>query len=102
MRGADRRLDLLVRDYRNVTASYGVNGFIDDHRAAFERHGTERIYIAEPKGGGKTPRNNRTAEPSAEAERKQLRRHSIRSGVKRMNNPQKVHIPSARNTHSPN
>ena len=32
--------------YRNVTASYGVNGFTDDHRAAFERHGTERVYIA--------------------------------------------------------
>ena len=32
--------------YRNVTASYGVNGFTEDHRAAFERHGTERVYIA--------------------------------------------------------
>jgi DNA primase catalytic core len=32
--------------YRNVTASYGVNGFTSDHRAAFERHGTERVYIA--------------------------------------------------------
>ena len=32
--------------YRQVTASYGVNGFTDDHRAAFERHGTERVYIA--------------------------------------------------------
>jgi DNA primase catalytic core len=32
--------------YRNVTASYGVNGFTADHRAAFERHGTERVYIA--------------------------------------------------------
>jgi DNA primase catalytic core len=31
---------------RNVTASYGVNGFTADHRAAFERHGTERVYIA--------------------------------------------------------
>ena len=32
--------------YRNVTASYGVHGFTADHRAAFERHGTERVYIA--------------------------------------------------------
>jgi DNA primase catalytic core len=31
---------------RQVTASYGVNGFTDDHRAAFEKHGTERVYIA--------------------------------------------------------
>jgi DNA primase catalytic core len=31
---------------RNVTASYGVNGFTDDHRAAFEKYGTERVYIA--------------------------------------------------------
>jgi hypothetical protein len=32
--------------FRNVTASYGVNGFTDDHRKAFEKHGTERVYIA--------------------------------------------------------
>ncbi|HEY2472896.1 MAG TPA: CHC2 zinc finger domain-containing protein [Terracidiphilus sp.] len=32
--------------FRNVTASYGVNGFTQDHRAAFEKHGTERVYIA--------------------------------------------------------
>ena len=32
--------------YRNVTASYGVNGFTADHRAAFERHGISRVYIA--------------------------------------------------------
>jgi len=31
---------------RHVTASYGVNGFTADHRAAFEKHGTERVYIA--------------------------------------------------------
>jgi DNA primase catalytic core len=31
---------------RNVTASYGVNGFTADHRAAFAQHGTERVYIA--------------------------------------------------------
>jgi len=32
--------------YRNVTASYGVEGFTDDHREAFRRHGTERVLIA--------------------------------------------------------
>ena len=32
--------------YRNVTASYGVEGFTADHLAAFERHGTERVLIA--------------------------------------------------------
>jgi DNA primase catalytic core len=32
--------------YRHVTTSYGVNGFTDDHRAAFQRHGTKKIYIA--------------------------------------------------------
>jgi len=32
--------------HRNVTASYGVNGFTADHRAAFAQHGTERVYIA--------------------------------------------------------
>ncbi len=32
--------------FRNVTASYGVNGFTADHRRAFEKHGVERVYIA--------------------------------------------------------
>ena len=32
--------------YRHVTASYGVNGFTDDHRAALKKHGTKRLYIA--------------------------------------------------------
>lgn len=32
--------------FRNVTASYGVEGFTDDHLEAFKRHGTERILIA--------------------------------------------------------
>jgi DNA primase catalytic core len=32
--------------YRNVTSSYGVNGFTEEHRAAFQKHGTQRIYIA--------------------------------------------------------
>jgi DNA primase catalytic core len=39
-------LTFWVAGYRQVTASYGTNGFTDDHRAAFERHGTERVYIA--------------------------------------------------------
>ena len=32
--------------YRNVTSSYGTNGFTADHKAAFEKHGTSRVYIA--------------------------------------------------------
>jgi DNA primase catalytic core len=32
--------------FRHVTASYGVNGFTDDHRAALKKYGTKRIYIA--------------------------------------------------------
>jgi DNA primase len=32
--------------YRNVTASYGVEGFTDDHLAAFQRCATSRILIA--------------------------------------------------------
>ncbi|MBE7486627.1 MAG: toprim domain-containing protein [Polyangiaceae bacterium] len=32
--------------YRNVTACYGIEGFTDDHREAFVRHGIERVFIA--------------------------------------------------------
>jgi len=32
--------------YRNVTASYGVEGFTGDHREGFRRHGTARVLIA--------------------------------------------------------
>jgi DNA primase catalytic core len=32
--------------YRNVTASYGVEGFTPDHLAAFQAHGTERVLLA--------------------------------------------------------
>ena len=32
--------------FRNVTASYGVEGFTGDHLEAFKRHGVERILIA--------------------------------------------------------
>ncbi len=39
-------LTFWVAGFRNVTASYGVNGFTTDHRAAFEKYGTERVYIA--------------------------------------------------------
>jgi DNA primase catalytic core len=39
-------LTFWVAGFRNVTASYGVNGFTAAHRAAFEKHGTERVYIA--------------------------------------------------------
>jgi hypothetical protein len=39
-------LTFWVAGFRNVTASYGVNGFTADHRAAFEKYGIERVYIA--------------------------------------------------------
>jgi len=32
--------------YRNVTASYGIEGFTSDHLEAFKRYGTERVLIA--------------------------------------------------------
>jgi DNA primase len=32
--------------FRNVTASYGVNGFTDDHKAAFVKHGVQHVWIA--------------------------------------------------------
>jgi DNA primase catalytic core len=32
--------------YRNVTASYGIEGITPDHLAAFKRHGTRRVLIA--------------------------------------------------------
>jgi DNA primase len=32
--------------FRNVTASYGVNGFTDDHKAAFARHEIKNVWIA--------------------------------------------------------
>jgi DNA primase catalytic core len=32
--------------FRNVTASYGVNGFTDDHRSAFQKHGVQQVWIA--------------------------------------------------------
>lgn len=35
-----------VHGFRNVTASYGVNGFTAEHLAAFKQHGIERVLIA--------------------------------------------------------
>ena len=32
--------------FRNVTASYGVGGFTDDHKAAFQKHCTRNVWIA--------------------------------------------------------
>ena len=32
--------------FRNVTASYGVNGFTQDHAAAFQTHGVKNVWIA--------------------------------------------------------
>jgi DNA primase len=32
--------------FRNVTASYGVNGFTEDHLAAFTKYGTRHVWIA--------------------------------------------------------
>jgi DNA primase catalytic core len=35
-----------VHGFRNVTASYGTNGFTDDHLAAFKQHDIKRVLIA--------------------------------------------------------
>ena len=32
--------------FRNVTASYGVGGFTEDHRTALAKHGTRSVWIA--------------------------------------------------------
>lgn len=32
--------------YRNVTSSYGIEGFTDEHLNAFQRYGTQRVLIA--------------------------------------------------------
>jgi DNA primase len=39
-------LSFWCADYCNVTASYGVNGFTEDHRKAFRRYGTKKVLIA--------------------------------------------------------
>ena len=43
-------LTFWVAGFRNVTASYGVEGFTEDHLAAFHRYGTERVLIAYDRG----------------------------------------------------
>ena len=35
-----------VHGYRNVTCSYGIEGFTKDHQEAFDRHGIKRVLIA--------------------------------------------------------
>ena len=42
--------------WRNVTASYGVEGFTDEHVEAFKRHGTQRVLIAYDRGRGRRAR----------------------------------------------
>lgn len=32
--------------FRNVTCSYGVNGFTEDHKTAFAKHGVKNVWIA--------------------------------------------------------
>jgi DNA primase catalytic core len=32
--------------FRHVTASYGINGFTEQHRAALRKYGTKKVYIA--------------------------------------------------------
>jgi DNA primase len=39
-------LTLWCAGYRNVTATYGINGFTNDHRAPFRKHRIERGLIA--------------------------------------------------------
>lgn len=39
-------LSFWVHGFRNVTASYGVEGFTEEHLAAFITHGVRRVYIA--------------------------------------------------------
>ncbi len=39
-------LTIWCAGYRNVTSSYGIEGFTDDMLAAFKAHGTERVLIA--------------------------------------------------------
>ena len=39
-------LSFWVNGFRNITASYGVEGFTEEMLAAFIRHGVQRVYIA--------------------------------------------------------
>jgi DNA primase catalytic core len=44
--------------FRHVTTSYGVNNFTEEIKAAFQKHGTKRVYIAydRDEAGGKAAR----------------------------------------------
>src|SRR5579863_617162 len=45
----EARMDALTfwcAGFRHVTTSYGVNGFTEEIKAAFRKHGTKKIYIA--------------------------------------------------------
>ena len=55
-------LSFWVAGYRNVTASYGVNGCTDDHFAAFQQFGVQRVLIAYDHD----PAGDRAAEALAE------------------------------------
>ena len=52
-------LTFWVTGYRNVTASYGVNGFTDEHLAACQRHGLQLYAISSPNNRRKTCLANR-------------------------------------------
>jgi DNA primase len=44
-------MSVWVAGYRNVTAAYGVEGFTEEHLAAFSRHGIGRVLIAYDRDG---------------------------------------------------
>ena len=39
-------LSFWINGFKNVTASYGVSGFTEDHLAGFIEHGVKKVYIA--------------------------------------------------------
>ncbi|MCP4043666.1 MAG: toprim domain-containing protein [Gammaproteobacteria bacterium] len=59
--------------YRNVTASYGVEGFTLDHLAAFKEHGTERVLIAYDR--------DKAGDQASEKLAKQLTKRGMGSGL---------------------
>jgi DNA primase catalytic core len=58
-----------VHGYRNVTAAWGTSGFTDDHLAAFQAHGVERVLIAYDR--------DKAGDQAAEKLAKQLSREGI-------------------------
>lgn len=48
--------------FRNVTTSYGINGFTPDHLAAFKKYGTQRVYIAYDRDAAGDAAANKLAE----------------------------------------